>query len=39
MFKCPEKLRWREEVLSNKWPHITQEISLRKIFTVKNITE
>ena len=31
--------RWRQEFLRSKWPHINEQIALRKIFTAKNVTE
>jgi hypothetical protein len=39
LLKCPEKQRWREELLNNKWPHINEGIALRKKLAVKNATE
>jgi hypothetical protein len=33
--KCPEPHRWREELLKRKWPEISEEIAIRKIFTAK----
>jgi len=31
--------RQRKELLNNKWPHINQEIALRKILAAKNATK
>jgi hypothetical protein len=38
LLKCPEMQRWGDELLNNKWPHISEEIELRKTLTVKNAT-
>jgi hypothetical protein len=37
--KCPGTRRWREELLQSKWPEINEEITIRKILTVKNAIE
>ena len=36
---CPERQRWKEELLRNKRPHVNDEMSLKDIFTVYNVTE
>jgi hypothetical protein len=38
LFKCPESQTWREELVKSKWPHISKEITLRKILADKNTT-
>ena len=35
----PETQEWRQENVTNKWPHINEVISLGKLLTVKNATE
>jgi hypothetical protein len=37
--KFPETQGWRRELLKNKWPHIDEEIALRKILTLKIFTQ
>jgi hypothetical protein len=37
--KYPETQKWGEEVLKNKWQHIMEEGTIRKILPVKSATE
>jgi hypothetical protein len=39
-FPCILEISRRTEVeKNNKWPHFNTEISLKKVFTVRNVTE
>jgi hypothetical protein len=37
LLKCPDKQRWREELLESKWSYINDRVTLRKVFTVTNV--
>ena len=39
LLKCPEKRRWREELLESKRPHFNERMVLRKLLNVTNCTE
>jgi hypothetical protein len=39
LLTCPERQRWREEFLKSKWPHINEEIALRKILAGSKANE
>jgi hypothetical protein len=39
LLKCPERQRWREDLLDNKWPYIKEEIALRELLIVSKINE
>lgn len=39
LMKYPETQRWREELLKSDWPHINEEIAIRKTLTNKSATK
>jgi hypothetical protein len=39
LLKCPDKQRWREELLESKWSYIKERTALMKVLTVTNVTE
>jgi uncharacterized protein YpbB len=39
LLKISEMQRWREELLNSKLKHIKGNITLRKIITLKNVSE
>lgn len=39
LMKYSETQRWREELLKSEWPHINEEIAIRKILTNKSGTK
>jgi hypothetical protein len=36
LLKFTKIQRWGEELLKRKWPHIKEEVAIRKILTVKS---
>ena len=39
LMKYPETQRWREVLLKTEWPHVYEEIAIRKTLTNKSATK